>query len=63
MKNILLIVLHLSIICPIAVLGSQISMLSLLAELCLASRIVKVSVPSNILSLLIGTVKFATVFP
>ena len=53
----------LSIICPIAVLGSQISMLRIFAELCLTSWIVKISVSSNIPSLVIGTVKFTTVFP
>ena len=57
-----LIFLLLSMICPMAVLGLQISMLSLLAELCLASWIVKISVPSNILSLIIGIVNFATLF-
>ena len=53
----------LSMICPIAVLGLQISMLSVFADLCLASWIVKTSVPSNILSLIIGIVNFATLFP
>ena len=55
--------LLLSVIRPIAVLGLQISMLSVVAELCLASCIVKISLPSNILSLLIGIANVTKVFP
>ena len=39
------------------------TILCCLAELCLVSWIVKYSIPSNILSLITGIVKFATVAP
>lgn len=51
-----------SMICPIAVLGLQIFILFFPAEFCVSSWIVKISVPSYTLSLIIGIVKFAVVF-
>lgn len=51
-----------SMICPIAMLGLQIFILFFPAEFCVSSWIVKISVPSYTLSLIIGIVKFAVVF-
>ena len=51
-----------SMICPIAVLGLQTFILFFPAEFCVSSWIVKISVPSYTLSLIICIVKFAVVF-